>query len=176
MPTILSHPAAPLLIGVALGSNIISARLLVAGVVASILPDLDVIGFRFGIAYAHELGHRGFTHSLVFAFLVALIALSSFRQLHTNRKTAFAFVFIAAISHGLFDMLTNGGHGVALLWPFIDERYFFPQRPIEVSPFGFRVFSSAGIKVFASELVWVWVPCAFAAASIYAVRFYKSTT
>ncbi len=40
--------------------SMISPRLLIAGMVASIAPDLDVAAFRFGIAYSHEFGHRGF--------------------------------------------------------------------------------------------------------------------
>jgi membrane-bound metal-dependent hydrolase YbcI (DUF457 family) len=30
----------------------------------SLLPDLDVIGFSFGVRYANPWGHRGATHSL----------------------------------------------------------------------------------------------------------------
>ncbi len=34
------------------------------------LPDADVLSFNFGVAYGNVFGHRGFTHSLVFAFVV----------------------------------------------------------------------------------------------------------
>src|SRR6202043_386576 len=37
-------------------------RVWVVGAVCSMIPDLDVIGFRFGIRYGDFLGHRGFTH------------------------------------------------------------------------------------------------------------------
>jgi inner membrane protein len=36
----------------------------------SFLPDADVIGFLFGIRYADEWGHRGASHSIVFAMAV----------------------------------------------------------------------------------------------------------
>jgi hypothetical protein len=36
-------------------------------VFCSVLPDIDVVGFRFGIHYADLWGHRGMTHSLLFA-------------------------------------------------------------------------------------------------------------
>ena len=49
MPTIISHIAVPLAIGFGLGRKKISEHLLCAGVVASIIPDADVIGFKFGI-------------------------------------------------------------------------------------------------------------------------------
>ncbi|MCP4149495.1 MAG: metal-dependent hydrolase, partial [bacterium] len=37
------------------------------------LPDADVIGFKFGVSYGDFLGHRGFFHSLFFAFIAALL-------------------------------------------------------------------------------------------------------
>jgi len=41
MPTILTHTAVPLAIGLALGPRVVSRSLLVAGVLASMLPDLE---------------------------------------------------------------------------------------------------------------------------------------
>jgi inner membrane protein len=35
----------------------------------AVLPDIDVIGFRFGIAYGDVLGHRGLTHALLAALV-----------------------------------------------------------------------------------------------------------
>ena len=54
MPTILTHPAVPLAIAVGLGSGIITPRLLLAGILASILHDLDVITLHFRLPYAHD--------------------------------------------------------------------------------------------------------------------------
>src|SRR5579872_2169441 len=46
-------------------------------VLAPMLPDLDVIGLKLGIPYADCLGHRGATHSIVFAaFLGVALALA----------------------------------------------------------------------------------------------------
>jgi len=165
MPTILTHPAVPLALGLALGSRTISPRLLTVGLMASVLPDLDVLAFRFGIPYAHDLGHRGASHSLAFAALLGLLALVMAGPLRASRKAAFLFVFAAAASHGLLDMLTNGGMGVALAWPLSGERFFFPVQVIEASPLGLgRFLGPAGAKVMVSELVWVWGPCAVVAA------------
>ena len=44
--------------------------LLLAAIFSAILPDFDVIAFKLGIAYQHPLGHRGFTHSILFALLL----------------------------------------------------------------------------------------------------------
>ena len=164
MPTIISHAVVPLAIGLGLGSNIISRRLIVAGMIASIAPDFDVIAFKIGLAYGHAWGHRGATHSFAFALALGLFAALLARQLRTKPLSAFIWISMAAASHGLLDMLTNGGLGVAIEWPFSDVRHFFETRPIQVSPLTLeRLFSERGIAVMRSELIWVWLPacCGF---------------
>lgn len=171
MPSIISHAVVPLAVGLALGSKAIPGRLLVIGMIAAMLPDADVLAFRFGVPYAHQLGHRGITHSLAFAFLLAILAWSFAKQLASSRKHAFSFMFFATASHPLLDMLTNGGLGVALIWPISNERLFFPLRVIEVSPIGIRrFFSATGVRVLLSELQWIWIPSTIAAVSIVAWR------
>ena len=73
MPTVITHAAVPLCIGLGLGSKVIPPRLLFAGIILAMLPDADVLSFKFGVAYGNVFGHRGFTHSLVFAFVVPLL-------------------------------------------------------------------------------------------------------
>lgn len=162
----------PLALAVGLGRGVVPGPLLLAGVVASALPDLDVLTFPLGIPYDAALGHRGFTHSVVFAVLAAVAAASAARALRTTRARAFWFVLVSMASHGLLDACTNGGLGVALLWPWSSERLFAPFRPIEVSPIGLRPFLSSprGIAVIASELAWVWAPCAIGAGLVLAAR------
>jgi inner membrane protein len=159
MPTVLTHAAVPLAVGLGLGPSVISRRLLVAGVVASMLPDLDTLGFRLGVPYGSPFGHRGFAHSLAVACGFALVALAAHGWLRASRWTAFWFVLLAMASHGLLDTLTTGGRGVALLWPFSDARYFAPWRVIRVSPIGVGRFMHGQVwQVMRSELLWVWVP------------------
>jgi len=160
MPTIISHPAVPLAIGLGLGSGLIPGRLLLAGVAASVFPDLDVLAFKFGIAYSDDMGHRGITHSLFFALIVGLLAYYFAPLLRSPPKRAALFVFIAGLSHGILDMFTNGGLGIAFFWPFSHERFFMPWQMIEVSPLKIdQVLSARGMTVFYSELRWVWLPC-----------------
>jgi inner membrane protein len=160
MPTVLAHPALPLAVGLGLGRQIISGRLLAAGVAASILPDLDVLAFPLGVHYGSAFGHRGFTHSLAFALAAALVGGCCHRALRTRFSRAFLFILASAASHGILDAFTNGGLGIAFLWPFSSHRYFAPYQVIEVSPIGIsRFLSSRGLSVLESELVWVWVPC-----------------
>jgi inner membrane protein len=171
MPTVLGHAAVPLALGLGLGRPLISRRLLLAGVVASVLPDADVVGFWLGTAYPDAFGHRGATHSLVFALLLGVIAAARARPLAAGRGAAFAFVAVCAASHGLLDMLTNGGYGIALWWPFSPERFFAPWQPIEVSPIGLRrLASERGLEVLGSELIWVWLPAALVWAGLWLAR------
>ncbi len=159
MPTILTHPAVPLAIGLGLGSKIIPKRLLVVGVVASILPDLDVLAYQFGIPYTSVYSHRGFTHSIEVALSIAILAAFAARHLKATATSALLFIFAAALSHGVLDSFTNGGSPIAFLWPFSDERFFAPYRFIEVSPIGIApLFSARGVRVLLSELLWVWMP------------------
>ena len=171
VPTVFSHIAVPLTLGLAIGAPAIPRRLLLAGLVASVLPDLDVVAFRLGIGYSHELGHRGFSHSLLFAIFLGAAAALLARSLHAKPKVAFLFILAAAASHGLLDMLTNGGLGVALAWPFSGQRHFFPWQVIEVSPLSVRrLLGPAGLAVLKSELLWIWVPSALTGLACYAAR------
>jgi inner membrane protein len=171
MASVLSHPAVPLALAVALGSDRVPPLLVATGCVASVLPDIDSIGFAAGVPYGHTFGHRGFTHSLFFAAAVALLATPIARHLGASPVSTFAFVFASMASHGLLDAMTTGGLGVAFWSPFSNERYFLPWRRIVVSPIGVApFFSSRGLQVLRSELVWIWAPCAAIAALGLAAR------
>ncbi|SRR6266545_4273063 len=130
---------------------------------SAVLPDADVIGFALGIDYGDLLGHRGLSHSLLFAALWSLlVVLWEFRAVTRRSKqwwALFGLFFLATASHGVLDALTNGGLGVAFFSPFDTTRYFFPWRPINVSPIGVgRFFNGRGAAVIASELLWIWLP------------------
>ncbi len=171
MPTLISHLAVPLALGLGLGRRHVPVRLWAAGGVAAVLPDLDVLAFHFHIPYAAEMGHRGLSHSLLAALVLAVLALCAAPWLRCTRGAAFAFVGVCAASHGLLDMCTNGGLGVALWWPLSTQRHFFPWHPIEVSPISVRqLLSGRGWMVLQSELRWVWAPALAAAALLWALR------
>jgi inner membrane protein len=171
MPSVVTHPAIPLAIAIAYGQRYISPRLLVAGVCASILPDVDAFGLDLGIPYGHALGHRGFSHSVLFALLLGVGAALLYQTLRASRSAVFAVVFISFASHGLLDALTSGGLGVAFLSPFSNHRYFLPWHPIAVSPLDVDHFFSAwGLRVLRSEALCVWLPCALLGGLGYLIR------
>jgi inner membrane protein len=140
MPTVITHAAVPIAAALALGKDRVNPKLLALGVVASMLPDLDVLAFRLNVAYSHDLGHRGASHSLFIALVLGLLASAIAPGLGLSRIKALFFVSCSAASHGLLDMLTNGGLGVAIWWPWTNERYFFPCQVIEASPLSLRRF------------------------------------
>jgi inner membrane protein len=159
--SVLSHPAVPLAIAVAAGSGSVPGRLAAVACAASVLPDVDALGFGLGIPYDSPLGHRGFTHSLVFALLIGVSCAALAGYLRAPAAIVFAVVFASTASHGVLDALTTGGMGVAFFSPFPNVRYFLPWRVIRVSPIGIAPFFSAwGLAVLKSELVWIWAPCA----------------
>ncbi|EWC51158.1 hypothetical protein XAR_2142 [Xanthomonas citri pv. glycines str. 8ra] len=77
MPTIMTHAAVPLALWCASERGRISPRLLAAGVVAAMLPDADVLAFALHIPYADAFGHRGASHSLLFASVIALLGIAA---------------------------------------------------------------------------------------------------
>jgi len=160
--SILSHPAVALGLKPWFQHSSFPSRIWLLGAVCTILPDADVIAFRFGIPYGAMFGHRGFTHSFVFAALLSavLVGISArFGVRRSSRLALFVYLFLCTASHGVFDAMTSGGLGVAFFAPFSSERYFFPWRPIRVSPLVISSFFSArGLAILQSELLWVWLP------------------
>src|SRR5258707_13969443 len=129
MPTIITH----VFVGVVLGnmySKSTSLKFWMVSIACSIVPDADVISFSLGIPYGSTFGHRGISHSLPFAFLVALLVVSV--VFHEQRRYTGAwwslvgYFFIVTASHGVLDAITDGGLGVGFFIPFDSARYFFP--------------------------------------------------
>lgn len=171
MPSLITHMAMPCAIRIASGRKYLNARLLLLCVLVSVLPDADVIAFKFGIPYASQWGHRGFMHSILFALCISFFSVFFSGFLKTEKTWIFVAVLISSLSHPVFDAFTDGGLGVALLWPFSDARIFFPWHPIKVSPIGIRrFFSERGLLVLKSEFLWIWLPSLFFGFSAFLYR------
>lgn len=172
MASAFSHAFAAATLAAAVAPGRWFPRLLVVGVVCSVLPDVDVIGFGFGIAYGDLLGHRGLSHSIVSAALAAVAATALFfggPDWRALRLRVGAYLFVATASHGLFDALTNGGLGVAFFSPFDTTRYFLPFRPVEVSPIGVGAFfTERSLGLLVTELVFIALPWAAVSLLVYA--------
>ena len=174
MASAFSHAVVGLSLGTAFWRPGVPARYWVLGAACAALPDLDSLGFRFGIAYGDVLGHRGLTHSLAFAaVLSAAVVLTAFPSGAgpLTQGQLWVYFFLSTASHGVLDAFTNGGLGVAFFAPFENARFFFPFTPIEVSPLSVRAFfTGRGLRIIASEFVWVWLPALLFAGVVLWLR------
>jgi len=132
----------------------LAKKAMVALSVISLWPDVDVIGFAFGVRYGDPWGHRGATHSLAFAAILGLGAyLYAMKKRLPLLRTSLFAAGVAA-SHGILDTMTyGGGLGVALLWPISQVRFWAPLRFIPVAPIGLRLLSPHGMFVMLFETI-----------------------
>ncbi|WP_430412606.1 metal-dependent hydrolase [Kordia sp.] len=173
MASIFGHALAAYTIGKVSTIKLNPVKLSLLLICCAIIPDADVIMFSFGYPYEHPLGHRGFSHSILFAFLLAFVVRAIFyRKVKYFSKTGIMLFFIfliATLSHSFLDACTNGGRGVGFFIPFENTRYFFSWRPILVSPLGAgNFFSKWGWQVVQNELFYIGIP----AVSLLIVNFF----
>lgn len=152
-----------------------------AAVACSILPDIDVVGFAYGVPYGAMLGHRGLTHSLMFALVAGLAAahlvVSSSVRFSREWWGTVAFFFVITASHGVLDAMTDGGLGVAFFSPFDLTRYFLPWRPLAVSPIGiFDFFTEHSLRILETECVWVILPSLAFLGGMHLIRRQRRLT
>lgn len=151
---IFTHALIPYLVGSILKLN---KRELTALVLGGIVPDLDFLFLGINYLYPSDLllVHRGITHTLIFGFLTALVALYAVSRCHVKRiiqrfigsdnfdlsKTwkALALVYAGVLSHLFLDYLTT--RGVPLFYP------------LDASRFSAEVFSSVEVVFAITSLV-----------------------
>ncbi len=137
MPSVITHAAVGLSLARICASDSMPVSYWVLSAGLAMLPDLDVVGFRFGIPYGARFGHRGFSHSLFCAALVGTaVALASAAAFAAPWWVMALYFSGVMASHGILDLFTNGGMGIAILSPFDDTRYFSPWRPVQVCLIG----------------------------------------
>lgn len=162
MASAFGHAVLAATIGVNFSKKFYAWKFWLVGAICTILPDADVISFKFGIPYESFWGHRGFSHSLLFAAIVGLAFVLMFYRKHLSRVNAigyFLFFTLCTASHSILDAMTTGGLGVAFFSPWDNTRYFFPWRPIKVSPIVVsNFFSEWGKNVLLSEFIWIGLP------------------
>ena len=171
MASIITHSIAAGLVGKSLHWNQ-NQRLFILTLMCASLPDADFIGYVYGIPYESLWGHRGITHSLLFAFGLGVPLgwwASPSDSIGFKKLLNGLYLSLIITSHPLLDMLTTGGHGVALWAPWNEDRLFFdqPYRIIQVSPLGIsRFLSTRGLEIIKNEMLWVILPC----LSLFGIR------
>ena len=175
MASAFSHTFVAVALGTAYTKDRIPWQFWVLSVLCALLPDADIIGFSWGVGYNSLWGHRGLSHSLCFAFLLSLgvVGLVWRDGVPGSRQwwTAVLYFFVVTASHGVLDAMTDGGRGIAFFAPFDTTRYFFPWRPVRVSPISILAFfGNWGVQILVSEFVYIWAPITLLCA---AVRIYR---
>jgi inner membrane protein len=133
------------------------------------VPDLDVVS-----TYPSKSpwGHRGFTHSLVFAlWLGALAASLTFRYLRTSFGWPTAVFFVVTASHGLLDALTRAGEAIPFFWPSTTR--YGSWGPMPLPDIAFEWPDPRRSRALRSEMLWVWLPTAGVVALVMAYRRLK---
>ncbi len=182
MATAFTHAAVGLTLGQLLPRDFPIKRLSLFLAFVSVLPDIDVLAFRFGIPYADPFGHRGFAHSILFA---VVLAAGTAQILYLSRvgsgpacMAAGALTFVSVVSLGILDAVTDAGLGIGFFIPFDNGRYFFPFRPLETSavdPMVFLGHPGRALDIMTSELVWVGLPLVAFTLILQGVRFAKKS-
>jgi len=163
MATIITHALAASALSTVAPRGLPRFRLAIVLGILAMIPDLDVIGFRYGISYGDALGHRGFTHSILFAALAGIITpFIAFPKINAFCRlwwTVAGLAFIATLSHGLIDAFTDAGLGIGFFIPFENSRYFAPWRPLQTSPLSVSAFiNGPALRILINEFLWVWLP------------------
>lgn len=132
-----THGLVPFLAGKVLGRSRTECAALLLGGLA---PDFDVFIMWIPLFFQTSVPftHRGITHTIIFGFVTAAIALFIASRKHVQNvlKHAFktdtklemlpsllAFAYIGTLSHFFLDWLTT--YGIALLYPLTLKRYSF---------------------------------------------------
>ena len=87
----------------------------------ALLANVADIDFLLVLALSDKTWHRGFTHSLSFAFLTLPVFVLWLGRRRLRNAIAYS---LAYASHAILDFVTTKkGGGLELLWPFSDHRF-----------------------------------------------------
>jgi inner membrane protein len=137
--------------------------------VLPMVPDLDAFSTA---VYGGPLGHRGITHSLVFALGLSVITASlTFRYFRTSWWGLTGLFFLMIASHGLLDAMTWGGAEIPFFWP-LPGRYG-NWGPLPVSNIGLDWPNRRFLEIFSRELLWIWLPCGLVVGAVTIWRHLK---
>jgi membrane-bound metal-dependent hydrolase YbcI (DUF457 family) len=107
-----------------LGSFKQTGKFLLLGAALGALPDFD---YALTLARVGGKGwHHQFAHSILFAFLVGLVAAAIINHFSPRTVTVF---FLATLSHSVLDFLFTESRGVELFWPVSDKFFRLGLRP-----------------------------------------------
>jgi len=159
LPSFFGHAAAGIALGAAFSDERTPRRTWVLGTFCALAPDLDWFTAFLRIHPGNFLAHRGITHSLLGAVLLAaLVFLLGFRSRQRSPRIA-AYLLLATLSHGLLDACTSGRVGVAFFYPFSTSRWGCYWQPFQDAPLPFwSGLQLPFLGALLGELIWIGVP------------------
>ncbi len=113
----LTHAIAGATLGWVVTHRHLGKRALVVGAIAALVPDADVLIRSASDPLLAIEHHRGFTHSLLFTPIGALLVALPFRR---QLRWTWLGAMVAWLSHALLDASTT--YGTQLFWPFSRHR------------------------------------------------------
>ncbi|MEO8712672.1 MAG: metal-dependent hydrolase [Parafilimonas sp.] len=123
----LTHIALGACMGEAFAGKTLGRKAMVWGMIAQSIPDIDFIAATWLNTPSDLLAHRGFTHSILFAIIVALIMAILANRWHRPHNISFMrwtlFFSAAILSHIFIDAFNN--YGVGWFEPFSHYRISF---------------------------------------------------
>lgn len=123
----LTHIAIGAIIGDAVAGKTLGKKAMLVGAIFQSIPDTDFIASFFLSPTDNLLAHRGFTHSLLFGFIITLIISFGAIRLKHFKKLEFSkwmiFVGIEILVHLLLDACN--AYGVGWFEPFSNYRIAF---------------------------------------------------
>jgi inner membrane protein len=121
----------------------------------TVLADFDQLPLAFGVPDRGLYGHRGLTHTPLFALSVGLSVLVYAKLRIWERPFRAALMtFLLVASHALLDAMSQDGRGILLLWPLSAQRFHLIWRPIPDAPTGLAFFSAVGLRHLIIELIY----------------------
>ena len=154
MPTPISHATVGYALGIWTQRDVPLRRVCLAAAACAALPDIDLLLSPF-------IEHRAITHSLTFAFVIALLApvlvLPGIKWREGRWRIA-AVLGIAILSHGFLDALSQYSYGIEFFAPFSAQRYRFLWTPLGDSAGRLsRQLLQETVVVFVPALLLVWL-------------------
>ena len=123
----LTHIALGACMGEAFAGKTLGRKAMVWGIIAQSIPDIDFIAATWLDTTSGLLAHRGFTHSILFAVVVAFIMAVLANRLHRPHNISFTrwllFFSTAILTHIFIDAFNN--YGVGWFEPFSHRRISF---------------------------------------------------
>jgi len=118
-------------LGAAIGQAFLGKRIgskgAVLGAIVATIPDLDILFLPFYNSVERISVHRGFSHSIVFSIMGALLLSYAFSKAKWTKQFSlsklFIFSWLALFTHMLLDAFT--AYGTQLFLPFSNYRVSF---------------------------------------------------